>query len=87
MVNQLLTELDGVEELERVMIIAASNRRDLIDPALLRPGRIDAIVELPIPDTKTREQIFKVHTKNMPINSDVKIEAYVKKQTAGTELK
>ncbi len=79
MVNQLLTELDGVEELERVMIIAASNRRDLIDPALLRPGRIDAIVELPIPDTKTREQIFKVHTKNMPINSDVKIEAYVKK--------
>ena len=79
MVNQLLTELDGVEELERVMIIAASNRRDLIDPAILRPGRIDAIVELPMPDIKTREQIFKVHTKNMPLNPDVALDACVKK--------
>ena len=56
-VNQLLTELDGIEELEGVMIIAATNRKDLIDPALLRPGRIDAHVELPMPDILTREEI------------------------------
>jgi transitional endoplasmic reticulum ATPase len=78
-VNQLLTELDGIEELEKVMIVAATNRRDLIDPALLRPGRIDSIVELGIPDKKTREEIFKVHTKNMPLGKDVKILDYVNK--------
>ena len=81
-VNQLLTELDGVEELEKVIIIAATNRRDLIDPALLRSGRIDAIVELGIPDEKTREEIFKVHTSKMPLDKAVKILDYVKK-TAG----
>ena len=70
-VNQLLTELDGVEELENVMIIAATNRRDLIDAALLRPGRIDSHVELAIPDLETREEIFKVHTRNMPVDKDV----------------
>ncbi len=81
-VNQLLTELDGVEELEKVVIIAATNRPDLIDPALLRPGRIDAIVELSIPDKQTREKIFAVHTKNMPLDSGVKTSEYVDK-TAG----
>jgi len=78
-VNQLLTELDGVEELENVMIIAATNRKDLIDPALLRPGRIDAHVELEIPDEKTREEIFKVHTTGMPLEKDVNIQEYIKK--------
>lgn len=71
-VNQMLTELDGVEELENVIIIAATNRKDLIDPALLRPGRIDSSVELPMPDEKTREEIFKVHTKDMPIEKSLK---------------
>ena len=75
-VNQLLTELDGVEELERVMIIAATNRRDLIDPALIRPGRIDSIVELGIPDRKTREEIFKVHTKKMPLTKEINLSFY-----------
>ncbi|MBU4070081.1 MAG: CDC48 family AAA ATPase [Nanoarchaeota archaeon] len=78
-VNQLLTELDGIEELEKVMVIAATNRRDLIDPALLRPGRIDSIVELEIPDEKTRIEIFKVHTKNMPLEKNVNINDYIKK--------
>ncbi len=66
-VNQLLTELDGVEELTGVSIIAATNRADLIDDALKRPGRLDSIVEVSLPDEKTREAIFGIHTKNMPI--------------------
>jgi transitional endoplasmic reticulum ATPase len=78
-VNQLLTELDGVEELEKVVVIAATNRKDLIDPSLLRSGRIDAIVELGFPDERTREEIFKVHTAKMPLEKDVKILDYVKK--------
>jgi len=76
-VNQLLTELDGVEELEKVMVIAATNRKDLIDAALLRPGRIDAHVELEIPDRETRVQIFNVHTKEMPLAKGVKMEDFV----------
>ena len=83
-VNQLLTELDGVEELEKVVVIAATNRKDLIDSALLRPGRIDAIVELPIPDKKTREEIFKVHTKNMPLDKEVKLADYVNRTEGWT---
>jgi len=78
-VNQLLTELDGIEELEKVVVIAATNRKDLIDPSLLRPGRIDAIVELTIPDKKTREEIFKVHTKDMPLDKSVKLSYYINK--------
>ncbi len=87
-VNQLLSEMDGVEELEKVMVIAATNRKDLIDPALLRPGRIDAKVELGIPDKKTREEIFKVHTKKMPLDKDVKISDYVSKteEWTGAEI-
>src|SRR3989344_4400397 len=75
-VNQLLTELDGVEELEKVMIIAATNRKDLVDSALLRPGRIDSIVELKVPDKKTREKIFEVHTKNMPLEKNVDVNSF-----------
>ncbi len=78
-VNQLLTELDGIEELEKVIVIAATNRKDLIDPALLRPGRIDSMVELKIPDEKTREAIFKVHTKNMPLDKNINLKDYIKK--------
>ena len=77
-VNQLLTELDGVEELEKVAIIATTNRKDLIDPALLRAGRIDALVELKLPDKKTRLEIFKVHSKNMPLKN-INLETYANK--------
>ncbi|MBM3230417.1 CDC48 family AAA ATPase [Candidatus Pacearchaeota archaeon] len=81
-VNQLLTEMDGVEELEQVMIMAATNRPDLIDPALLRPGRFDAHVALPLPDEATRTKIIAVHTKAMPLAKDVDLPAIVK-QTNG----
>ena len=84
MVNQLLTELDGIEELERVIVLAATNRRDLIDPALLRAGRIDAIVELSIPNEKTRMEIFKVHTKTMPLEKDISLEEYSEKMDGWT---
>ncbi|MEM2915437.1 MAG: AAA family ATPase, partial [Candidatus Bathyarchaeia archaeon] len=73
-VSQLLTEMDGLEGLKDVVVIAATNRRDLIDPALLRPGRFDKILDVPIPDREARLQIFKVHTKNMPLASDVDLE-------------
>ena len=81
-VNQLLTELDGIEELENVVVIAATNRKELIDPSLLRPGRIDSIVELSLPDSQTRNKIFEVHTKKMPLEKGIPINEYVK-QTDG----
>lgn len=65
-VNQLLTEIDGVEDLNDVVIMAASNRPDMIDTALLRPGRFDRIVMTGVPDESAREKIFEVHTKNVP---------------------
>jgi transitional endoplasmic reticulum ATPase len=72
-VNQLLTEMDGMQELNDVVIIAATNRPDMIDTALLRPGRFDRIILTPPPDKKAREEIFKVHTKGMPLRGvDVK---------------
>ena len=66
-VNQLLTEMDGLEELQDVVVIAASNRPDIIDAALLRPGRFDRMILVPVPDEATRLEIFKVHTTNMPL--------------------
>lgn len=83
-VNQLLTELDGIEDLENVMVIAATNRKDLIDAALLRPGRIDSHVELGLPDLETREQIFNVHIKNMPLEKDVDIKKMSKDSSGWT---
>ncbi len=73
MVNQLLTELDGVEVLNDVVFIAATNRPDLIDPALLRPGRIDKLIIVPAPDEVAREAILKVHTKNMKLDKSVSL--------------
>lgn len=72
-VNQLLTEMDGLEELNDVVVIATTNRPDMIDTALLRPGRFDRIVLAPVPNEKTRVEIFKVHIKEMPLKN-VKIE-------------
>jgi transitional endoplasmic reticulum ATPase len=87
-VNQLLTELDGIEELENVIVIAATNRKDLIDPALLRPGRIESHVELTNPDDKTILEIFKVHTKNMPLEKSLSLETLAKKTSGwnGAEI-
>jgi len=66
-VNQILTSMDGLETLEGVVVIAATNRPDIMDPALLRPGRFDALIHIPIPDLKTRLKIFEVHTRDMPL--------------------
>jgi len=79
-VNQLLTEIDGLEELQDVAVIAATNRVDIMDPALLRPGRFDRHVKVDDPDEAARLAIFKVHTKNMPLADDVDLE-YLAKNT------
>jgi transitional endoplasmic reticulum ATPase len=70
-VAQLLTEIDGVEDLQGVVVLAATNRVDRVDPALLRTGRFDQLVELPLPDLAARQAIFGVHTQAMPLAPDV----------------
>ncbi|MFN3910179.1 MAG: ATP-binding protein, partial [Candidatus Anstonellaceae archaeon] len=77
-VDTLLTELDGLKELKNVVVIAASNRPDILDPALLRAGRFDKIIEVPMPDLETRKKIFAVHTKKMPIDSSVDLDQLAK---------
>ncbi|HUL62950.1 MAG TPA: CDC48 family AAA ATPase [Methanocella sp.] len=72
-VNQILTELDGLVELEGVVVIGASNRPDIIDPALLRPGRFDRLVYVGAPSKEGRLNIFKIHTRNMPLAGDVNL--------------
>lgn len=72
--NQLLVEMDGFEPNEGVIIIAATNRPDVLDPALLRPGRFDRQIVVPQPDVKGRLEILKVHTRNIPLASDVNLE-------------
>ena len=72
-VSQILTEIDGLEELHNVLIIGATNRLDIVDEALLRPGRFDRIIEVPNPDSKGREQIFRIHSKKKPLANDVNI--------------
>ncbi len=70
-VSQILTEIDGLEELNNVLIIGATNRLDIVDPALLRPGRFDRIIEVPNPDAAGIEMIFKIHTKDKPLAEDI----------------
>jgi cell division protease FtsH len=72
--NQLLVEMDGFEGKEGVIIIAATNRPDVLDPALLRPGRFDRQIVVPVPDVKGRIEILKVHSKNIPLSEDVQLE-------------
>ena len=71
MVSQLLTEMDGIQEIHEVVVLAATNRIDMIDTALLRPGRFDKIVFVPKPDVKTRQKVLEIHTKDKPIGRDV----------------
>jgi transitional endoplasmic reticulum ATPase len=70
-ISQLLTEMDGMVSLEDVVIVAATNRPDMVDPAVLRPGRFDRLIYVPEPDEKSKLQIFKIYTKNMPLGKDV----------------
>ena len=77
-VSQILTEIDGIEELHNVLIVGATNRLDIVDEALLRPGRFDRIIEVPHPDPKGREQILEIHTRRKPLADDVNMAEIVK---------
>lgn len=86
-VNQLLTEIDGLEDLYDTVIIGATNRPDMIDPALLRPGRFDRLILTLVPDVKSRLEIFKVHTKNMPLkNVNLEKFAQITEGYAGADI-
>ena len=76
-ISQMLTELDGLEDLKGVVVIGATNRPDIIDEALLRPGRFDRILEVPVPDKESREHIFQIHTKKKPLEPDVNLDKLV----------
>ena len=83
-VDTLLTELDGLQDMKGIVVLAATNRPDMIDPALMRPGRFDKIIEIPMPDEQTRLSIFKVHTKRMPMGKDVSLEELAKESEGYT---
>jgi len=78
-VNQMLTELDGIEPLRGVVVIGATNRPDLLDPALLRPGRFDRLIYVPPPDLRARYEILKIHTRKVPLAEDVDLVELAKK--------
>jgi proteasome regulatory subunit len=86
---QFLAEIDGFKPLDNVKIIGCTNRKDILDPAILRPGRLDRMINVPICDEKGRLEIFKVHTKNMSIDKGINIEAINKRmeEFSGAEIK
>jgi transitional endoplasmic reticulum ATPase len=73
-ISQLLTEMDGIESLQNVVVIAATNRPDILDPAVMRPGRFDRLIDVPAPDAKALTQIFKIHARDMPLSKDVDLQ-------------
>lgn len=77
--NQLLGEMDGIEQLEGVVVLGATNRPDMLDPALLRPGRFDRIISTTVPNKQSRLEIFKIHTKNMPLEKDISLASLTEK--------
>jgi transitional endoplasmic reticulum ATPase len=78
-ISQMLTEIDGLQSLHNVVVIAATNRPDMLDPALLRPGRFDRLVSIPAPDLEGRRQILRIHTAQKPLAKDVDLEELAKK--------
>jgi transitional endoplasmic reticulum ATPase len=78
-VAQLLTEMSGIQDLKDVVVIAATNRPDILDPALLRPGRFDRLIYVPPPDEKARLEILKIHTRKVPLAKDVNLEEIAKR--------
>ena len=86
---QLLAEMDGFESRGNVGIIAATNRPDILDPALIRPGRFDRIIEVPFPDEEGKLEILKIHTKNMTLDPDVDLASVAAsaKDASGADLK
>ena len=81
---QLLAEMDGFEPLSGVRLIAATNRPDILDDALLRPGRFDRIIEIPLPDLAARKEIFKIHTRNMNMVKSLKFDELAAKTEGAT---
>ena len=73
MVNQLLTEMDGLDERRDVFVIAATNRPDIIDPAMLRPGRLDKLLYVPLPTNEDRFSILQTVTRSLPVAEDVQL--------------
>lgn len=86
---ELLNQLDGFDSKSEVKVILATNRIETLDPALLRPGRIDRKIEIPNPDEKTRRKIFSIHTKKMTVDDDVDLEEIImsKEQYSGADIK
>jgi transitional endoplasmic reticulum ATPase len=78
-ISQILTELDGLEELKDVVVIGATNRIDIVDPALLRPGRFDKLLNVPVPDLDARKEILRIHLEKKPLAEDVKIDQLAEK--------
>lgn len=78
-ISQLLTEIDGIESLQNVLVIAASNRPDILDPAVLRPGRFDRLIFVPSPDLDSLKEIFKIHAHSMPLSRDVVLDELARK--------
>ncbi|MHA2314992.1 MAG: CDC48 family AAA ATPase [Candidatus Hermodarchaeia archaeon] len=87
-ISQFLTEIDGIQSLKDIVVLAATNRPDLLDPAMLRPGRFDRHILVPAPDEKARKQIFEIYTREMPITKDVKIDELVRlsENFAGSDI-
>jgi len=77
-VSQLLTEMDGLTKIKNIVVVMATNRPDIIDPAVIRPGRIDRFIGIDLPVQKARKQIFEIHTRNMPLASDVSLDELAK---------
>jgi 26S proteasome regulatory subunit T2 len=86
---ELLNQLDGFDERGDVKVIMATNRIETLDPALIRPGRIDRKIEFPLPDVKTKRMIFKIHTSRMALSQDVDLEEFVmaKDELSGADIK
>ena len=78
-ISQILTELDGLEELKDVVVIGATNRIDIVDPALLCPGRFDRLLSVPVPDLDARKAILTIHLEKKPLTEDVKIDQLAEK--------
>ena len=84
MISQLLTEIDGLDRIKDVVIVAATNRPDIIDPALLRSGRLGTLIEVGFPDLETRKQILQIHTKNIPLAKDINFDLIAKELDGDT---
>ena len=86
---ELLNQLDGFEPQQNIKVIMATNRIDSLDPALIRPGRIDRKIEFPLPDEKTKRRIFNIHTNKMTLSDNVNIDEYIlsKDDLSGADIK